>query len=109
MSTRKDQSGKLSFRNFSPFYEKAMTDAKRDENFLKIMAKDIEKRKMISYGQLTAAQRIVEKDLFQLKQAKQKNKEMSLRRARSNTGKDETRRESLFNVLYNSLATIGHR
>ncbi len=106
MSTRKDQSGKLSFRNFSPFYEKAMADAKRDENFLKIMAKDIEKRKMISYGQLTAAQRIVERDLFQLKQAKQKNKEMSLRRARSNTGKDETRREFLFNVLYNSLATI---
>lgn len=82
----------LSFRNFSPFYEKALAESKRGENILKIIEKDIDKRKMVAYSQLTAEQRIVEKDLHALKMAQRRiweDKKKRGRRAVSESGIDD--------------------
>ena len=83
-SSKKKTEQALDFRNFSPFYDRAMADARRDENILRLVEKDIERRKWISYSELTAAQRLVQRDLQQLRMAKRKHKEEKLvRQARS--------------------------
>ena len=70
MGTKKRVDTNLSFRNFSPFYEKALAVAKREENILRIIEKDIDRNKMIAYSHLRAEQRLVEKDLYELRMAR---------------------------------------
>eukprot|EP00794_Sanderia_malayensis_P020378 gene20378-22387_t len=86
MNRKNKEQQALNFRNFSPFYERALAEGKRDEKILKLTAKDIERRKMIVFAELSSAQRLVAKDLHQLRQAKKKGREeMIMRRTRSYT------------------------
>ena len=92
MGSNKKIDKNLSFRNFSPFYERALAESKRGENILKIIEKDIDKRKMIAYSQLSAEQRIVQKDLLALKMAQRRiceDRRKRNRRAVSESGLDE--------------------
>lgn len=88
----------LSFKNFSPYYERALAESKRGENVLKIMEKDIDRRKMLAYSQLSAEQRLVEKDLHALKMAQRRileDRRKRNRRAVSESGLDDLERSRL--------------
>ena len=80
MDSKRTVSETLNFRNFSPYSEKAVADAKRDENLLKLVKRDIDRRKHVSYSHLMAAQRMVEKDLYELRMSKKRYREERSRR-----------------------------
>ena len=98
MGSTKKIDKSLSFRNFSPFYERALAESKRGENILKLIEKDIDKRKMVAYSQLSAEQRIVEKDLYALRMTQKRiweDRKKRNRRAFSDSGLDEMERGRL--------------
>eukprot|EP00112_Aurelia_sp_Birch-Aquarium-sp1_P000085 Seg10052.1 transcript_id=Seg10052.1/GoldUCD/mRNA.D3Y31 product="hypothetical protein" protein_id=Seg10052.1/GoldUCD/D3Y31 len=80
MDSKKKINEALTFRNFSPYSEKAVADAKRDENLLKLVKRDIDRRKHVSYSHLMAAQRMVEKDLYELRMSKKRYRDERSRR-----------------------------
>ena len=80
MDSKRKVNETLNFRNFSPYSEKAVADAKRDENLLKLVKRDIDRRKHVSYSHLMAAQRMVEKDLYELRMSKKRYREERSRR-----------------------------
>ena len=98
MGSTKKVDKSLSFRNFSPFYERALAESKRGDNVLKLIERDIDKRKMVAYSQLSAEQRMVEKDLYALKMAQKRifeDKKKRNRRALSESGLDDIDRRRL--------------
>ena len=95
MTSNKKLDKNLSYRNFSPFYERALAESKRGDNVLKIVEKEIDKRKMVAFSQLSAEQRMVEKDLYALRMTQKRiweEKKKRNRRAFSETGLDEMHR-----------------
>jgi len=95
MNSNKKVDKNLSYRNFSPFYERALAESKRGDNVLKIVEKEIDKRKMVAFSQLSAEQRMVEKDLYALRMTQRRiweEKKKRNRRALSESGLDEIHR-----------------
>ena len=64
----------------SSSFDKAVSEARRKENVLKLMEKDIEKTRKVSSSHLAAARRLVERDLYDLKISQKRNKQEQIRR-----------------------------
>ena len=77
----------------SNFCDVVVSQVRREENMLKLIEKDIDKRRRLSYSQISSSQRLVERDLYQLRLAQQKHMEERLMRENSTMKLEEIARD----------------